>query len=109
MSFVYGKPIQRLSADGVRISSAVYERWIQACGFDAATSLKRAQSSDATTSCSSTVRPCLSRCACSKSGYTCTGIMTPRRSEEHTSELQSLMRHSDAVFCLQQNKTYIRQ
>src|SRR3546814_9864022 len=26
------------------------------------------------------------------------------RSEEHTSELQSLMRHSYAVFCLKQNK-----
>src|SRR3546814_3064597 len=28
------------------------------------------------------------------------GIMTPGRSEEHTSELQSLMRISYAVFCL---------
>src|SRR3546814_2518484 len=27
-----------------------------------------------------------------------------RRSEEHTSELQSLMRHSYAVFCLQKKK-----
>src|SRR3546814_1643108 len=26
------------------------------------------------------------------------------RSEEHTSELQSLMRHSSAVFCLKKNK-----
>src|SRR3546814_1320485 len=30
---------------------------------------------------------------------------TPARSEEHTSELQSLMRISYAVFCLKQNKT----
>src|SRR3546814_8821425 len=29
-----------------------------------------------------------------------------RRSEEHTSELQSLMRNSYAVFCLKQKKTY---
>src|SRR3546814_4700891 len=29
---------------------------------------------------------------------------TTRRSEEHTSELQSLMRISYAVFCLQKNK-----
>src|SRR3546814_7934732 len=29
------------------------------------------------------------------------------RSEEHTSELQSLMRHSYAVFCLQKQKQYI--
>src|SRR3546814_9744089 len=29
----------------------------------------------------------------------------PRRSEEHTSELQSLMRISYAVFCLKQKKT----
>src|SRR3546814_6486371 len=28
----------------------------------------------------------------------------PARSEEHTSELQSLMRHSYAVFCLKQKK-----
>src|SRR3546814_1436491 len=32
-----------------------------------------------------------------------------RRSEEHTSELQSLMRISYAVFCLKQKKTKIRQ
>src|SRR3546814_8962495 len=29
---------------------------------------------------------------------------TARRSEEHTSELQSLMRHSYAVLCLKKNK-----
>src|SRR3546814_9920646 len=29
-----------------------------------------------------------------------------QRSEEHTSELQSLMRISYAVFCLKKNKTY---
>src|SRR3546814_7529180 len=29
--------------------------------------------------------------------------MTPKRSEEHTSELQSLMRISYAVFCLKKN------
>src|SRR3546814_4807848 len=32
------------------------------------------------------------------------GIHAVRRSEEHTSELQSLMRISYAVFCLKQNK-----
>src|SRR3546814_1619745 len=31
--------------------------------------------------------------------------MLPRRSEEHTSELQSLMRISYAVFCLEKKKT----
>src|SRR3546814_10048921 len=31
------------------------------------------------------------------------------RSEEHTSELQSLMRRSYAVFCLKKKKTTIRQ
>src|SRR3546814_10262540 len=31
--------------------------------------------------------------------------LTPARSEEHTSELQSLMRISYAVFCLQKKKT----
>src|SRR3546814_4910984 len=36
-------------------------------------------------------------------------IGSPLRSEEHTSELQSLMRHSYAVFCLKKknNPTYI--
>src|SRR3546814_5766477 len=32
-------------------------------------------------------------------------VQQPRRSEEHTSELQSLMRSSYAVFCLKQKKT----
>ena len=49
MSFVYGKPIQRLSGPGVRISSAVYPRWIQACGLVAATALKLAHSSEMAT------------------------------------------------------------
>src|SRR3546814_5047271 len=33
-------------------------------------------------------------------------IVAQRRSEEHTSELQSLMRISNAVYCLKQNITY---
>src|SRR3546814_20448739 len=33
------------------------------------------------------------------------GFPRPRRSDEHTSELQSLMRTSYAVFCLQKNTT----
>src|SRR3546814_5553681 len=33
-----------------------------------------------------------------------TGLPLPRRSEEHTSELQSLMRISYAVFCLKKKK-----
>src|SRR3546814_1687171 len=32
------------------------------------------------------------------------GVQQPRRSEEHTSELQSLMRISYAVFCLKKKK-----
>src|SRR3546814_10324608 len=34
-----------------------------------------------------------------------TDFITPKRSEEHTSELQSLMRISYAVFCLKKKKT----
>src|SRR3546814_5744863 len=34
------------------------------------------------------------------------GISLPVRSEEHTSELQSLMRISYAVFCLKQKKSH---
>src|SRR3546814_4463219 len=37
------------------------------------------------------------------------GIITGSRSDEHTSELQSLMRISYAVFCLQKKKYNIRQ
>src|SRR3546814_10427117 len=34
----------------------------------------------------------------------CRNRTAPRRSEEHTSELQSLMRNSYAVFCLKKKK-----
>src|SRR3546814_1238143 len=37
------------------------------------------------------------------------GGLTIPRSEEHTSELQSLMRNSYAVFCLKKKKTQKRQ
>src|SRR3546814_1542128 len=36
------------------------------------------------------------------------GIPGWKRSEEHTSELQSLMRISYAVFCLKKNKTHVK-
>src|SRR3546814_10566927 len=36
----------------------------------------------------------------------CNGACLHRRSEEHTSELQSLMRISYAVFCLQKKKKH---
>src|SRR3546814_15886216 len=38
-----------------------------------------------------------------------TGYYTSGRSEEHTSELQSLMRISYAVFCLKKKKTKIKK
>src|SRR3546814_3453414 len=37
------------------------------------------------------------------------GVVEKRRSEEHTSELQSLMRNSYAVFCLNKNKYIIQE
>src|SRR3546814_4264387 len=37
------------------------------------------------------------------------GVAEPRRSEEHTSELQSLMRISYAVFCLKKKKKNTQQ
>src|SRR3546814_6335952 len=40
------------------------------------------------------------------SGRSPAGMMRRSRSEEHTSELQSLMRISYAVFCLKKNKKY---
>src|SRR3546814_7236041 len=42
-------------------------------------------------------------------GRTSNGFWTPPRSEEHTSELQSLMRISYAVFCLKKKKYHTHQ
>src|SRR3546814_5654693 len=42
-----------------------------------------------------------------RSGLACVLIVLRHRSEEHTSELQSLMRISYAVFCLK-NKKHVR-
>src|SRR3546814_4510055 len=44
------------------------------------------------------LRACRGRNGCSR------GLSSTRRSEEHTSELQSLMRISYAVFCLKKKK-----
>src|SRR3546814_1515730 len=44
----------------------------------------------------------IQRCRGTGHAYRC---IHPRRSEEHTSELQSLMRISYAVFCLKKKKT----
>src|SRR3546814_8531102 len=53
----------------------------------------------------STARPSRARgqgCARKESGRPRAVLRSPARSEEHTSELQSLMRISYAVFCLKQ-------
>src|SRR3546814_16739353 len=39
-------------------------------------------------------------------GFSLCSFLLPSRSEEHTSELQSLMRISYAVFCLKKKQTY---
>src|SRR3546814_6352999 len=44
-------------------------------------------------------------CAAQGKRWQDSGGAAPNRSEEHTSELQSLMRISYAVFCLKKNKT----
>src|SRR3546814_1533848 len=41
------------------------------------------------------------------SSRVCSKLPTPARSEEHTSELQSLMRISYAVFCLKKKTAHI--
>src|SRR3546814_10767863 len=48
------------------------------------------------------------RPACQHNGLRRDGFRMPQRSEEHTSELQSLMRISYAVFCLKKKKKQIR-
>src|SRR3546814_4147850 len=50
-----------------------------------------------------------SRVARSAAGAAAVTMLHADRSEEHTSELQSLMRISYAVFCLKKKKTKIRQ
>src|SRR3546814_9508667 len=47
-----------------------------------------------------TAKPCWLGVPCESAGRS----LAPRRSEEHTSELQSLMRISYAVFCLKKKK-----
>src|SRR3546814_5517347 len=47
----------------------------------------------------------LSRCMSAAATRTCHARGSALRSEEHTSELQSLMRISYAVFCLKKKKT----
>ena len=65
---VYGRPTIRLSADGVRISSAVLAWRDQAHGFCAATWLKRAHSSLIRSRCCWGVAPVEARMALSKIG-----------------------------------------
>src|SRR3546814_10257766 len=64
-------------------------------GSASAPALCRQSGSDPCRRASRHIRPCAVGCA---SGEECT--RRPHRSEEHTSELQSLMRISYAVFCL---------
>src|SRR3546814_1556282 len=54
---------------------------------------------------SRTWRPVFSPPACGRGRERAYFIASGRRSEEHTSELQSLMRISYAVFCLKKKKT----
>src|SRR3546814_10340393 len=49
-------------------------------------------------------RRIVSRADASVTSLTRGSFPLPTRSEEHTSELQSLMRHSYAVFCLKKKK-----
>src|SRR3546814_10119360 len=65
--------------------------------------------------CASSPPPTRRRCRCWSPARTAhhrlprpCGRRCCRRSEEHTSELQSLMRNSYAVFCLKKKNTYIR-
>src|SRR3546814_8440441 len=55
-----------------------------------------------------TVRPALPTTLLMASALESPATTAARRSEEHTSELQSLMRISYAVFCLKKKKTHKR-
>src|SRR3546814_1513875 len=72
-------------------------------------SAERSSAPSGTMSSSSTGTPALARCAAMPAPMTPAPITAARlmgaRSEEHTSELQSLMRISYAVFCLKQKNT----
>src|SRR3546814_6511617 len=75
--------------------------------------MRRARNSS--TSCGMLVRPFFSALACridrrsSKSVGWISATRPQPRSEEHTSELQSLMRSSYAVFCLKKKKKQYEQ
>src|SRR3546814_7909775 len=72
--------------------------------FRSAMAMRRPSTNNAP-SCSAASLPCRSQCTPSSSSVTaCTGAAGIGRSEEHTSELQSLMRISYAVFCLKKKK-----
>src|SRR3546814_4176817 len=66
-------------------------------------------SARATRSSSSVTRPSLWLCASLAVWYSAFSERSPWRSEEHTSELQSLMRISYAVFCLKKKKQQLKR
>src|SRR3546814_3755445 len=71
---------------------------------------RRAKSSIAPASpMSSVIAAMCSRPAIARSSASCRLPATITRSEEHTSELQSLMRISYAVFCLKKKNNHLRQ
>src|SRR3546814_3672838 len=55
------------------------------------------------------VRPTMASTSTSSTISQCSSWLTGPRSEEHTSELQSLMRISYAVFCLKKKKQSTKQ
>src|SRR3546814_4371318 len=88
------RPHPCVLADLLRIPCAIASRWLEMAPAEFCLSEKPTSGAGLTeglTPCAPTPSPV---------------ARTPsRRSEEHTSELQSLMRHSYAVFCLKKKKT----
>src|SRR3546814_7980344 len=89
MIFWYGQLIRRFLSLTVAIVAASGALRIHACSLPAATAAYCAHS------CADSAWAC--------AGVCCQAACVAIRSEEHTSELQSLMRISYAVFCLKKN------
>src|SRR3954452_25608148 len=78
MALVYGKPIQRLSAVTVAISSVDFSSGNHACGLRAATELNRDHNPAIFCWCASIDSPAAARRAFSNTGYTWMGSMIER-------------------------------
>src|SRR3546814_9022488 len=90
-------------ADGVLMARP--QAWCRGC-YDHPSRDRESPCASSASTPTASVRPRPRACStgCARKTRTWSACRKPRRSEEHTSELQSLMRISYAVFCLKKKK-----